>query len=1663
MLPEQQQRIMGYFIEEAKEHLNTIEHGLLNLQATIEDPEIVKEVFRAAHSVKGGAAMLGLTAIKTTAHLFEDCFKILEECPVVVDQKLETLFLKVFDAMQALLEQIQTGAGETPEVTAPLMANVEPTIAEITHHLKSLVSTSDSRLTSPKSPQNIPTLQPSAASLKTPTPYLNENLEVSALQLIFQSDVPQGLREMLELFKQQPTSQTRKKLQDICHRLIAAGEQFELQPWCDLIEAARQAINDPKHTFSSLAPVIIRDIKQAQEFVLAGKTNQIAISNNLQILQPPQTITNGSHKNPEKPDSKNHKSKNTATSFAMLPQQPNHNNSSEPATPASQKAGTSKNPAPSTRNAPAVNSGKRSRTVGPEVGMAELTSLADLFEGEAPELDSTWEAEEIIDSPKRQELSHLTQSASLGASSSEELDSDFADLLFEEDTGNHIEEITSVDELNNLFGDSLLNEDNWNQTETPHSTTDSPTTGTRRRNHPDLFSMQESADDLEALFAGNDADEDSPAPINPQNSVINQDSQKTMEWEELWNTPESETSPVNPPTALNTDTSLDFETLFDQKDNITKPETSNFNSTNTKNAVDSDSSLDLSELLSIGDFSETAASSLSVDLEEIKAEWGDLELDSASLFEEEFEPKTNNDDDFDAIFFQTPPQNSPALADSSLQSQSDDLDALFADLPELENKHNQEGVERRELKEEKTPPTDNLPTANSQIPTSDLNGEEDLFAEETSSFDNSFNELFEEKISENTAENSLSDELFGSDDGGVIIDADSLFDEELDLVFESDAGEATASTTDSLQSDDFGSLFFVDTLLTGNKTKNSRKFLEEVQPKNNQEIIFEEELTFDELMGELEPAQETTAPLSSKAAPAQKPTPVIPVSEPVIEPKSKEKNSKSTETASFLLLEALLEQPCTEAFFDSQNNDPATLFTELEALLDRPSIPPAAPQPTLPQIIFPAQTNESQEAFMESLSDSDGMETDEFADLHELLRGAEKSLPGSRIAQKPVTGSGSVAGKKQKSFVEQTMRVPIKQLDNLSNLVGELVVNRNSLEQDQERLRQFLDNLLHQVSQLSDVGQRMQDLYERSLLEISLLSSRQHYQAMRSGKTNSHSTGAAFDALEMDRFTGFHTQSQEIIELIVRVRESAADIEFLVDETEQVTRQLRQITTQLQEGLTRSRMVPFSSIEKIFPLARAVRDKAIEHEKQAEVRLEGRDTMLDKLILEHLSDPLKHLINNAIAHGIETPAVRIAAGKPPVGRITIRSFHQGNQTVISFSDDGAGIDTEKVKRKAIEKKLITAAEAASMGRPDVYELLYHPGFSTMEKANMTAGRGVGMDVIRNDLSEIRGVISTDSSIGKGTTFTIRLPLTLSISKALCCISDRARIAFPMDGVEDMLDVPRDRVQITADGQMSIAWRDSMLSFRHLRELLGYNRHLGRGNVYGTNAEDDVISVVVLRSAGNYLALQVDQVLGEQEIVIKQLEGPVPKPVGVAGATVMGDGRIVAIADVLELIDLAAGRIRKEAGGNLWDDSANSVPVEIIEKNEPTVLIVDDSITVRELLSMTFNKAGYRVEQARDGQEAWEKLRSGLPCDIVFCDIEMPRMDGLELLSRMQKDAILTNLPIAMLTSRGADRHRQMAVSLGARGYFTKPYLEEALLEAATRMLKGEVLVMTKGE
>ncbi len=737
-------------------------------------------------------------------------------------------------------------------------------------------------------------------------------------------------------------------------------------------------------------------------------------------------------------------------------------------------------------------------------------------------------------------------------------------------------------------------------------------------------------------------------------------------------------------------------------------------------------------------------------------------------------------------------------------------------------------------------------------------------------------------------------------------------------------------------------------------------------------------------------------------------------------------------------LEALIEQPATAEIED---------FHQLLVTIDAPNQAIAEDQTT-------SLGSKLKQLDKDKIKpDHIAVDDDEFSDLDDLIDETNLTMGGAAAVQAGSKSSQKAGRSSKAKGFEQTMRVPVKQLDNFSNLMGELVVNRNSLEQDQERLRQFLDNLLNQVQNLSDVGVRMQDLYERSLLERALLASRNSYKSSEeepSSGDGSSEDAEDYDPLEMDRFSGFHLLSQEMIELIVRVKEASSDIEFLIDETEQVARNFRQVTTQLQEGLTIARMIAFGQTGD--RLRRAVREISLKLNKQAELHVEGRDVLVDKMILEYLYDPMTHLVNNAITHGIETPEQRRQSGKSPKGNVTIKAFIQGNQTIIVVTDDGAGINQEKVKFKAIEKGLITTRQARSMSPHDIYDLIFHPGFSTKDQADQFSGRGVGMDVVRTSLSEIRGTVSIDSKIGQGTTFTIRLPLTLSISKALCCISDRCRMAFPMDGVEDMQDYSPNEIVENSNGEKCVRWRDSLLPFQPLNKLLSYNRKITRGGVYGGQREENMVSLVVLRSAGTYLAVQVDQVLGEQEIVIKQIEGPMPKPIGIAGATVLGDGRVMPIADVLELIEISQGKVRKDIAHMPVQPEVGST------KSEPMVLIVDDSITVRELLSMTFAKAGYRVEQARDGQEAWDKIRSGLLCDIVFCDIEMPRMDGLELLSRVQKDENLAHLPFGMLTSRGAERHRQMAAQLGASGYFTKPYLEEALLDGAARMIEGEVLL-----
>lgn len=1585
MQPEQRERIMGYFIEETTEHLNTIEQGLQNLSIAVQDPSVLAELFRAAHSVKGGAGMLELSAIQQIAHKLEDEFKVLQNVAVEVDSTLSSLFVRVFRGLQETVALIRLPGPLDEAKGAAIYESVQLAIAQLHEHLAQLVQDQESPAAFVTRTQKRIQMEGELTRIQSPPKHRGAE-EDSAKQLIFKSDVSRLLQEMVHLLKQGENPERQDRMQEICRQWIRAGEQFDLKLWCHLIAQAATAIANPEHSYRVLAPILIKDIQKAREQVLSGHAEAITVSPELQKLLRPQ---------PQPPTSSPTQliSETTHTDSKFNPMSNNLSNS-DPNPRRSEGRASSKR----TKNQDSEQNqtwgedkrvSKPTYNSGPEVGAAELNTLADLFEGESSYFDDNWEAEEVTEEANPGEGTRETLPPDPGELFSNT--HDFDDLLFEPPSGNRTS-MSSPDndeeDLGSLFGLEGFVE--------MEDSSISDLQGSPSPVEP-LKSSNQKLDDLGDLFE----------------EVATEELKEPEEWEQMWDEqPLDAVSEIAPPEpeaefSLEIADDSDFQDLLEISGfergpaaggDLFEPELA------TQIPIDEEDFDDL-----FGQTPEEGVSSSNLTPSEESLDWFDsdssptaaIEEDLTDLFELDSEPSRS---------IQGPREAGAPAKQTPASGQSDEF---WLDFEETDREPQSDVLEALDGLFDDGPPPAIAPL--DLMEASSLDSE--LFGEELAAGDDNSN-LFEESPSNLDGEDwnwDLEPESSEDpeDNSDFYQNLEFLFDEPPERSPNLDVNQTSPRSQGPSKAPESGSGF-----------SSSR----------------EANLDFEALFGEHQ-SLSSMGDLGSAQG--------VAISAPIRERLDLPPAPKLTQGADiFTELDCLLAMGPLKASFD-----------ELEILLN-----PVTAQnqglkssATAPAALTANANSEHSLARTPGLDADPGKSDVDFDDMEKLLRASADI--GSR-------DTGGRMAPRRGGF-EQTMRVPVRQLDNLSNLVGELVVNRNSIEQNQERMRQFLDNLLHQVSQLTDVGQRMQDLYERSLLEISLLASRQNYHFMV-GSSNSHKDqsngGSDWSALEMDRFTPFHSLSQDILELIVRVRESASDIEFLVDETEQVTRQLRQVTTQLQEGLTRSRMVPFAQTADRLP--RGVRDNAIKFGKQVELQVEGRETLIDKMILEQLTDPMTHLVNNALAHGVETPEDRRKKGKPPVGRIVVRAFHQGNQTVISVSDDGAGIDSEKVKAKALQRGLISPEVAKIMTRLDVYDLLFMPGFSTRDQADDLAGRGVGMDVVRTSLSAIRGVVTIDSTLGKGTTFTIRLPLTLSISKALCCISDRARIAFPMDGVEDMIDVPRDRIKTKEDGQMFIPWRDTMLPFRHLRELLVYNRHLGRGVVYGANPEEDIISVVVLRSAGNFLALQVDQVLGEQEIVIKQLEGPVPKPVGVAGATVMGDGRIVAIADVLELLDLAAGRLRREGTGTLWEDAVGNriqPEAEMEAVIDPTVLIVDDSITVRELLSMTFNKAGYRVEQARDGQEAWEKMRSGLPCDLVFCDIEMPRMDGLELLSRMQKDPQLTTLPIAMLTSRGADKHRQMAIQMGASGYFTKPYLEESLLEAAGRMLKGEKLVSMKME
>ncbi|MBW4573712.1 MAG: hybrid sensor histidine kinase/response regulator [Aphanothece sp. CMT-3BRIN-NPC111] len=662
---------------------------------------------------------------------------------------------------------------------------------------------------------------------------------------------------------------------------------------------------------------------------------------------------------------------------------------------------------------------------------------------------------------------------------------------------------------------------------------------------------------------------------------------------------------------------------------------------------------------------------------------------------------------------------------------------------------------------------------------------------------------------------------------------------------------------------------------------------------------------------------------------------------------------------------------------------------------------------------------------------------------------------------------------------ENTVRVPVKQLDDLNDLFGELTISRNSLDIRLGRLRKLVSLLSRRVQVLEKSNVQLGRGYDKVATQAAMVSgvpslvaaalpkkNTQHqnsqpqnsFDALNSAAITDSTVNGRFDILEMDQYNDLHLLSQEVMETLVQIQEVTTDIELSLEDTDQTARELNRTSKQLQSSLTQVRMRPLFDVVGRFP--RVVRDLSLQYGKSVELKMYGSATLIDRTILEALSDPLMHLLRNGFDHGIEPPATRQASGKPSQGTIEIRAAYRGNQTLITISDDGGGIDLEKIREKA-QKMGLDAAELASASDKELLELIFEPGFTTAEKVTSLSGRGVGMDVVRTNLKQVRGDIKVDTELGVGTTFTISVPFTLSVMRVLLVESNGMLLAFPRDAIEEMI-LPESDLLLTSGESQVLNWEDYLVPLVHLSQWLEFNCPHKTVDAEATPSINEP-TVLIVTQGSQLFGIKTDRCWGEQEVTIRQVEGTISLPSGLAGCAVLGDGRIAPLVDISALLSWLANSSKSSSLNGTPQRRLAQLGLEsgrlgesgISESQRNKVLIIDDSINVRRFLALTLEKAGYEVEQAKDGQDALDKLIGGLEVQVVICDIEMPRLDGYGFLGRLKSYPAFRELPVAMLTSRSGDKHRRLAMDLGAKAYFSKPYKEQELLQTLKQLLQNQ--------
>jgi len=616
---------------------------------------------------------------------------------------------------------------------------------------------------------------------------------------------------------------------------------------------------------------------------------------------------------------------------------------------------------------------------------------------------------------------------------------------------------------------------------------------------------------------------------------------------------------------------------------------------------------------------------------------------------------------------------------------------------------------------------------------------------------------------------------------------------------------------------------------------------------------------------------------------------------------------------------------------------------------------------------------------------------------------------------------GGSAAATRRNQPQEMVKVSADLMEELVNLAGETSISRGRMEEQ-------VTDLGFAIEEMGSTVQRLQEQLKRLDIET---------EAQIIIRQEQMSEMDDFDPLEMDRYSQLQQLSRSLIE-------SASDLMdlkgTLVDKTrdaETVLLQQSRINTDLQEGLMRSRMVPFSRI--VPRLRRIVRQISTELNKDVNLELGNIEGELDRSMMERMVAPLEHMLRNAIDHGLEDVNTRKSLGKPAAGRIVITLDRDGGDVLILIADDGRGIDVKRVREKAIERNLMNPD--AELSDQEILQFILHAGFSTAETITQISGRGVGMDVVNSEIRQMGGSVGIDSRSGEGTAFTIRVPFTVSVNRALMITMGEDRYAIPLNTIEGIVRIsPFELEHYYANPDEPFEYANQEYQLRHLGTLLD---HSAPPRLQG---ETLPLPVLLVRSADHSVAVQVDNLQGSREIVVKSLGPQFRSVLGVSGATIMGDGHVVVILDANALIRSSLARSLALPTLIGVEEQA-----EIIVDRTPLVMVVDDSVTVRKVTSRLLEREGYDVMTAKDGVDAMTKLQDQVP-DIILLDIEMPRMDGFEVAKNVRSSSTLKHLPIIMITSRTGEKHRQRGLESGANLYMGKPYQEEKLLEGIRSLI-----------